>query len=483
MDHLSETAIGAAETAEAKAAARALLPADEAQFLDAAVVLGDAGFFAAVDAVLIEGRARFPGSAAVAKAYTKSMLSQGHAEAAAARFDAVAAIFSNAAPMQREALAIIFEISDALTRQGNLAAASEFLEEQVLRFPDSVDLAIRYGMILNKRRLWDEAARRWAILLARFPDNLQMLGGQAEALWGMKDESALVPALDRLLLLQPHNITAEILYARLEMRHNRAADAVARLVAAEARWPGNKNLRAQLNDARLQAMAASDDAAVDTAVTSAPTQMDNETEEAKLFAGFESLGSGCEFGLLQRRFGIEPIGLLRWANITPRGLIDAMERRFEGIGEAATTQLKVMGENYVLMDSVYELGMQTFIYAGTEAAETLLPKLCSRQRYLARALMDDMEDGLRILVYKMTEKMSGDDIRRLWRAVRAYGDNALLLVQLADAEHPAGSLTKIEDGLMVGALAHYSNHDIAVGDWTKVCAAARDAWEAVRARR
>ena len=80
---------------------------------------------------------------------------------------------------------------------------------------------------------------------------------------------------------------------------------------------------------------------------------------------------------MQRRFGVEPLGLLRWGNITPKGLIKAMEERFEGIGDVSRTVIKAIGQNYSLMDRTYEMGMQTFISTYTEAAETLLPKLAN----------------------------------------------------------------------------------------------------------
>ena len=172
--------------------------------------------------------------------------------------------------------------------------------------------------------------------------------------------------------------------------------------------------------------------------TTSPASPDRSSERSnapsQLFEEFESLGSGCEFGLLQRKFGIEPLGLLRWGNITPEGLISALEKRFEGIGNLETTVIKPIGENYSLMDRRYEMGMQTFISIATESAETLLPKLCKRQRYLARMLMEDMQEGRRILVYKMESPMSRDQIDRLWRALNQYGKNALLLVKLADAD-------------------------------------------------
>ena len=57
--------------------------------------------------------------------------------------------------------------------------------------------------------------------------------------------------------------------------------------------------------------------------------------ERDLAMRFESLGGtghGCEFGLFQRHFGAEPLGLLRWADLSHHLLTRALESRFDGVG-------------------------------------------------------------------------------------------------------------------------------------------------------
>ena len=374
-------------------------------------------------------------------------------------------------------------IADVLLRQKKYEEAETFLFPEIHRFPDRPDIGISYAQIANRRRMWSEAVVRWGSLETRFPDNAVMLGGMAEALWATKDLQALMPVLDRLLVRDPDNVTAAILYARLELRQNRPADALARLTAADARWPRNSGIMATLNDARMHALVVADEEVNVGAPAHVPARTDKAAASDNLFEQFESLGNGCEFGLLQRKFGAEPLGLLRWGSITPRGLINMLERRFEGVGDVAHTSIKPDGDNYVLSDHQYEMGMQTFIATSTKAADTLLPKLCNRLRYLARELMENMEEADRILVYKIVGQMTEQDVQRLWRAVGNYGKNALLLVKLADAEHPAGSIEIMEDGLMIGAIDHYSNTDMSVDDWTHVCQAASETWEQTRQHR
>ncbi len=53
---------------------------------------------------------------------------------------------------------------------------------------------------------------------------------------------------------------------------------------------------------------------------------------AELALQFESLGINCLFGLFQRRCGVEPLGLLRFAGLHYPDLVDGIESAFNGIG-------------------------------------------------------------------------------------------------------------------------------------------------------
>src|SRR5690348_3255112 len=68
----------------------------------------------------------------------------------------------------------------------------------------------------------------------------------------------------------------------------------------------------------------------------------------RLMLAFESLGDNCEFGLVQRQAGAEPLGLLRFTGIflpievRLQKLVAALEHRFEGL--AAPTSLMIYPE-------------------------------------------------------------------------------------------------------------------------------------------
>jgi hypothetical protein len=78
-------------------------------------------------------------------------------------------------------------------------------------------------------------------------------------------------------------------------------------------------------------------------------------DPAKLMLGFESLGENCEFGLVQRRCGAEPLSLLRFASAPLPQLLAALHARFQGLGDAASigVELSPNGREYMIRDATF----------------------------------------------------------------------------------------------------------------------------------
>ena len=76
------------------------------------------------------------------------------------------------------------------------------------------------------------------------------------------------------------------------------------------------------------------------------TGPDELLSDRNLALQFESLGDNCELGLVQRRAGVEPLGLLRFAGAPLRRLITALDARFEGIDDPEAI-LSMPGERRV----------------------------------------------------------------------------------------------------------------------------------------
>jgi hypothetical protein len=210
-------------------------------------------------------------------------------------------------------------------------------------------------------------------------------------------------------------------------------------------------------------------------------------QAAELMKRFESLGGtaqGCEFGLLQRQTGIEPLGLLRWAHMTPESLADALEAGFDGVGTPAQTLLDKFSwpdgrKEYIAEDKRFVMRMHSWIDVADKPAEEALALMCRRLKFLSGKLIEDLGAAQKIFVFKTGDRICDmAEIRRIHRAMRRYGPTTLLYVQLADPAHPPGSVRVVEDGLLVGYIDHFnlasddSIRPLSRDIWLQICSRA-----------
>jgi hypothetical protein len=226
-------------------------------------------------------------------------------------------------------------------------------------------------------------------------------------------------------------------YARVSMARTQWEEAERRWAAMEARFPAHP-LAAR---ARRQCLEKLRFLGGDAGLTEPVQPNDGATAaQADFLMNFESLGPNCEFGFLQKGFGAEPLGLLRWAGTAPEALIEALKHRFDGVGDAAQTQLTVKNRLYFATDLRFGLRIHTGIREGEVPAARVLEKQCARMRFLRDRLLDDLSTQQKVFVhapYRIGEATLDEIMRRLGD----YGPNTLLCVRLADADHAPGSMS------------------------------------------
>jgi hypothetical protein len=196
---------------------------------------------------------------------------------------------------------------------------------------------------------------------------------------------------------------------------------------------------------------------------------------AELMGKFESLGQNCEFGLVQRRCQAEPLGLLRFSSTPLPKLLDALDARFDGMGEpgAMRVELSSNGREYMISDTRFGFLYHAFVDSGAMAADALHRREVKRVPFLVNKLLDDLASAEKIFVFKGMGAMEEEEVFPLAMALRRYGPNTLLFINLADGDHPGGRVQVRSPGFYVGYLDRFAPSDDAsdfeLAQWVRVC--------------
>jgi len=395
--------------------------------------------------------------------------------------------------------------NDGIAGYKNLAAsflwaarpqeAEAVLEDAIARFGETCVLLNEYGMsALNLGRV-DEAARRWEDFRSRYPDHpngyefgyvTQMALGDFDAADHIV-RAGLVRFPDRLplliaqadiaakrgdwhdakelwnVLLRDHPGHAEIKEKSRETFYNVMAIELDEYVAAAAPI-GGVNEGAVLSEERTKDVLSF-------------LHVADKAEIADFFAGFESLGTDCEFGLVQRYYGAEPISLFRWTGIQSQNLITGLEFGFEGLDDPDNLVLREYGSSYVVCDLRYNTIMHTFAYGNQVSPKDLLDKFRRRLSFLFRNYREDIAAGEKIFVHFNSTFTADHQVDRLRAAFRRHGRSPLLYVRVADHKSQIGRVEDAGDGLLLGYIGRavagpLDEQAIDFDGWLAVCRAA-----------
>lgn len=201
----------------------------------------------------------------------------------------------------------------------------------------------------------------------------------------------------------------------------------------------------------------------------------------ELVLQFESLGDNCELGLVQRQAGAEPLGLLRFSGTPLRNLLRGLNARFANIGDPAHIRVNVENGEYMVKLTRYDFNYHAEVRVGEADPADIHRQQCKTVGFLARKLMEDLEEPGKILVFRQNEPLLAGDLIDLRAALNAYGPNRLLLVQEACPGHPPGSVIVIDERMMVGYVRRLAERhavqDLDYHSWMQVL---RRAWRIAR---
>jgi hypothetical protein len=211
------------------------------------------------------------------------------------------------------------------------------------------------------------------------------------------------------------------------------------------------------------------------AVVPAAASVPADGGERSLLMSMESLGDNCEFGMLQRRFGAEPLGLLRFAGISLSNLIDAMSAGFEGVGDPGRMLIEVLSNGEYLIHDAYGIAQHTFVYSHELPRERFEQQTARRSAFLRNKLLEDLRRGAKLFVYRINI-ITTAQARELHAAMCNYGRPHLLCVQLSNLSNAPGTVEQVQEGLLFGYVSRFATElglkDCEYAEWMEVCRAA-----------
>jgi tetratricopeptide (TPR) repeat protein len=369
-----------------------------------------------------------------------------------------------------------------LRDEGRFDEAEAVLDDGLVRFPDNLELLVDRAWVATQRRDWDAALLRWEAVRTTYPDSVAGYWRPGQLLL---NELARPDEAEELLAAGaarfPDHAELATDHARAAEKRGDWAEARQRMEALSARFPDNVAVTNAVGAIRNRIQLSALDAAhtpdapatprdaLPEAGAPAVAAAGRSVEDRELVMRFESLGGNCEFGIVQRRCGAEPLGLLRWAGIHHRALLNSLQHRFEGVGEPEHTRVSVEPKSgeYQIHENRFGVVVHTFKMAHDKSTEQekFYQQMCRRLQYLRRKMLEDLESGEKIFVYKSQLPLPDADVLAIRDAVLSYGPNTLLYVRTSEGDRPPGTVEPTSPGLLTGYIDRFVPPD---GPWEQL---------------
>jgi glycosyltransferase involved in cell wall biosynthesis len=207
---------------------------------------------------------------------------------------------------------------------------------------------------------------------------------------------------------------------------------------------------------------------------------------SELLAHFQSLGDNCEFGIAQRRCGINESGIFRFARTMDiHDLIRLLDARFKGLFAEGRLQPR----DYVMVeDQQFRIQFHTQAtsvlqqdaswHCELPAAEqaSIFERERARAVHCAAKTLRHLEAGTRLFVYKCNDTPPMADVAALLACLRRLGDNTLLFVRRGDDPANHGAVARVAPNLYEGQLNTFADYgrvatDVCVDSWRRLCEA------------
>ncbi len=204
--------------------------------------------------------------------------------------------------------------------------------------------------------------------------------------------------------------------------------------------------------------------------------------DKEILMDLQSLGENCELGFVQRSGGAEPFGLFRWASTPLANLLNALEARFEGLGQPENIAIEVdEASEFQILDKKFGFRNHSFAFRSAGARkEDILKRELVRLPFMAQLLIEDLEQATKLFCFHDAGRSGLDRIELLIAAIGKYGPNSLLWVCPAKDLKQVGTAERVHDRLIRGYIDRFQPLDHvrqpSLEAWVATIRAAHDLW-------
>jgi hypothetical protein len=206
-----------------------------------------------------------------------------------------------------------------------------------------------------------------------------------------------------------------------------------------------------------------------------PAHIDRGAAKRMMYR-FESLGENCEFGLVQRKLGAEPAGLLRFASAPVDRLITALDADFQGMGVAGQIEIERADKEYMVFDKRFGFRYHAWVKLGEKEPSQIVQDELARVPVLIEKMMEDLTSGQKIFVFHGMRPLAMQQAERLCGAIRRHGPGTLLWVELANDANLPGTVTQLGPGFLKAYIDRFAPgenaYDFSLNTWLTICNAA-----------
>lgn len=188
---------------------------------------------------------------------------------------------------------------------------------------------------------------------------------------------------------------------------------------------------------------------------------------------FESLGANCELAFAQQYFSrTRPGGLLAWSCVSLENLMCGLRDRFSALEQPSALHIHWNGHEYLVTTPYFKTHTGHNKHEPAQEAE-ILQRTAARLGLLRRKLLNDLQSGRKILVFKAHLGMTLAQMHALHAQVQAIGPATLLCVTArSPATTCAGESPAVQclgPGLYHGEISKFVHNLGPYTEWYDLC--------------